>query len=344
MIQISESSGETRVVAAKIEVDLPGAPRQCARERNAVQPVLVVVPKARELLLREPAEAARGGDDPGAGILNHPDGGVVVSRAPRPTSELGQPAARAVFDFAARATLSVGEASHAGEVPPKPGVRVFVNLMVGSNRVHHTAERVRPVKKCCRSLDHFQPFETCRVDRFAVVARLAGKGSGSNSILEDQDPVAVEAADDRTAGARPEAPLGDAGLVFEHLADAPFGTFRELEDGKTGYGLEGFKGGFFPCGSGHGDFFSDRGQGKCKIQPADLPANDFHCLPLGGQLVPVSAHGVGSRRNLCELIAALFVGVGVAAQFQNRNRGIREGIAVCFECYVPTQISVGLTQ
>ena len=76
-----------------------------------------------------------------------------------------------------------------------------------------------------------------------MVARLTAEVTGSNTILHDEDPVAIEAADDRPAGAWAKATVGDTRLVLKHFTQGRLRIANQFEGIKRRHRVEGFEGG-----------------------------------------------------------------------------------------------------
>ena len=149
-----------------------------------------------------------------------------VARSPRAAARVERPAAvadrivgRAGRLRGRRAQLELGGAGG-------PGRRRRRNDL--ADHVDQTADRVGAVEQRRRPAHDFDPGRRQRVDRHAMVGRLARQVVGALAVLQDQDAIAVEPADDGPRRRRTERALRDAGLGLEQLAQGGLGLDREV--------------------------------------------------------------------------------------------------------------------
>ncbi len=103
--------------------------------------------------------------------------------------------------------------------------------------VHQSADGVGAVQQRRRASHDLDAFRRERIDRHAVIARLAREIVGALTVLEHEHTIAVEAADDGARWAGSECALRHAWLVLQELAERAFELQRQLLAGQDGGGL-----------------------------------------------------------------------------------------------------------
>ena len=180
------------------------------RERHPVAAVLQREPTAGEEPVAEPAEAGPRVRQLGGGILDGSLGRVVVVRPPHAPAAPDQHVVLRVLQAGGGARLGVRAADVRAELRPGAVEERLAVALVRRDDVDEAADRVRPVEQGRRSAHDLDPLGAVRVDRHAVIARLAGQVARAEPVLEDEHPVAVEAADDGAARTGAEAAARDA--------------------------------------------------------------------------------------------------------------------------------------
>ena len=95
--------------------------------------------------------------------------------------------------------------------------KVGGDARVGS--VDEAADRTRPIEQGCRPAHDLDPVRRERVDRDGMVGTRVRNIAHPDAVLEQVDPVAAQAPDDRSRGAAAEKGLVDARLIRQSLAD-----------------------------------------------------------------------------------------------------------------------------
>ncbi len=209
-----------------------------ARERDAVAAVLHGDAGAREEVPAEVADARPSIRQFGGGVLDRSLGRLVVVGPPGAGARPEQDVALRVLHAAVGADLAVGAAAIGVELGARAGEQRVAVALVGRHDIDQTAYRVRAVEQRRRAPDDLDPLGDVRVDGHPVVAGLAREVTGPDAVLQNQDAVAVEAADDWTAGSRTEAPAGDARLVAQGVAQASLRRADDVERIQRRYRVE----------------------------------------------------------------------------------------------------------
>ena len=197
-------------------------------EGDTVNPGVVFDLYAEEHLFAVESEAAAAVGHLGPGVVDDAlFGGRVVAGAQSPAPSPEQPVAGPELEAGVDPAQGVGGARGAGDEAAHPLMRVIVDLVMPADGVDRATHGASAVEQRRRTLDHFQPLYLRRVDQFAVIAGLGGKGAGSDPVLHDQDAVTVEPADDGPGRARTKTAFGDSAAhdVVQQLAD---GGIRRL--------------------------------------------------------------------------------------------------------------------
>src|SRR6185295_12936524 len=94
----------------------------------------------------------------------------------------------------------------------------FMGRLVSGDGVYHTADGTAAIQKCCGTFHNLQFIETQYVDRLGVISRLIAKRSNALPVLQDEDAIAIESADDGPAVSGAERAFCDPKFVVEHVA------------------------------------------------------------------------------------------------------------------------------
>ena len=162
-------------------------------------PVLGVVganADADEASLAKPAKAAIAILGPGPGILDCSCGRVVVSGANAIPPAPDPPGAAGVVEAGRPSRQGVARAGGALDVALH-AVRMRDEARMAANGVHDASHGVAAVEQGCGALHHFEPVKRQRIERLGVVAGVGRDGTRPQPVGHDQNPVAVEAANDR---------------------------------------------------------------------------------------------------------------------------------------------------
>ena len=156
-----------------------------------------------------------------------------------------------------------------------------------------------------------------------MVGRLAGEIVGPLAVLEDQDAVAVQAADHRPRRRRSERALADAGLGLQELAERGLALHREVLARQHGRRLVGLE----------------------RIPRPDADRDDLRVMEVGlqghvdlgaaarhhprfdtsrGERLDRDGQVVGARCNALEAVAAVGAADYRLARFLQRDRDARE--------------------
>ena len=119
-----------------------------------------------------------------------------------------------------RARLGIRVADIGAELPPRAVKQRLAVALVRRDDINESAHCVRAVEQRRRTAHDLDPLGPVRVDGDTVVAGLAGQVAGADPVLQDEHPVAVEAADDRAARSGAEAAARDARLTLQGVAEA----------------------------------------------------------------------------------------------------------------------------
>ncbi len=70
---------------------------------------------------------------------------------------------------------------------------------MGGDSIDHAPDSIGTVEECRWAAYKFYSVQSVRVSQYTMVARTTTEVTGSNTILHDEDSIAIEAADDRAA-------------------------------------------------------------------------------------------------------------------------------------------------
>ena len=144
-----------------------------------------------------------------------------------------------------------------------------------------------------------------------MVARLRRQVAGPDAVLHDQHAVPVEAANDRPARARPEAALGDPGLVLQHLPDGALNVGREVERVQRGDGVERLERRLGAAAARRDrDLLVHRREAELEAERDRVSADEGDGLAARGEVLPLREDLVGPGRDAVNLKLAPLVGQG----------------------------------
>ncbi len=86
--------------------------------------------------------------------------------------------------------------------------------------VDHAADGVTAIQQGGRAADDFDAIDRHRVQGHGVVVGQRRGIQGADAVAQNADAVAVQAANDRSAGARAEPGRGDTGLLVQGFTEA----------------------------------------------------------------------------------------------------------------------------
>src|SRR5688500_7081680 len=130
-------------------------------------------------------------------------------------------------------------------------------LMV-TDDVDDSAQRITAVKQRRRAFDNFDPFGAQRIHGLAVITRLRSYGSAAYSILEHQNTIAIETTYYWTRRSGTEAALCHTGFCFEDLAQRCRRTLCDPRGAHRIDCLERIENGLLRTGCGYGNLLSYR--------------------------------------------------------------------------------------
>ena len=96
------------------------------------------------------------------------------------------------------------------------------------HHIHQAADGVGSVEQRRRAADHLDAASRRRVDRHAVVGRLARQIAHALAVLEHDHAVAIKAADDRTGRGGTEGPRRDARRILQRAGDGRLLLLRQF--------------------------------------------------------------------------------------------------------------------
>ncbi len=124
----------------------------------------------------------------------------------------------AKFNHACAGALLIGRAEAAFHSPLDWPRKLFAgNAIV--DHVHGATDGVGPVKKGGGAAHDFDALDGQRLDRDGVIRADVRGIDGGETILKHANPILSQAANDRTARARPEISGADARLAIKRLTD-----------------------------------------------------------------------------------------------------------------------------
>ena len=180
---------------------------------------------------------------------------------------------------------------------------------MGGDPVDDPADGVRPVEQRGRPAYDLDAVKTIRVDRRAVVTRLRAEIAGPDAVLHDQDPVTVEASDDRTTRAWSEATFCDSWFVLKSVSQRRRRVFNEIERVERFDRVERFESRFLPAGgSGDGELFMDGRQVECEVDGRLLAWPHDDRLARSGEVLALRDDFVGASAHIRNLECAVVLG------------------------------------
>ena len=145
--------------------------------------VLDLETAAGEQAVAEVANTGTAVRQPCRRVLDRALGCLVVTAASRATARPHQQTAGGVQHAGIGAGLGVRAPGVGADVAVGARDWRIPLALVGRDRVHHPADGVRPVEERGRPAHDFNSFEAVRVDRDAVVPRLAREVAGADPVL-----------------------------------------------------------------------------------------------------------------------------------------------------------------
>ena len=309
-----------------VSVELPG-------ERHAVTAVVQRHAGAREELVARPADTGPRVGRLGGGVLDRPQGRGVVLGPPHAAAGPVVHAVPRVLQADVGACLRV-RAPHVGaQLRPRALEQRLAVALLGCDHVDEPADRVRAVQQRCRPAHDLDAFRAVGVDRDAMVAGLARQVSGADAVLQDQHPVAVEAADDRPARSGAEAADRNARLVPQGVSETGGRLSCDVERVHGGDRVERLEG---RLGSarrgGHRHVLANGREFEYEIHRRGLAWIDGHRLPSRGQVLALREDFVGAGRHALDCKPSLFVGQREVARAHNEDDRAVNG-AVFLHCH-----------
>ena len=277
-------------------------PVELAGERHAVAAVVQRHASAQEGPVPRPADAGPRVGRIGGGVLDHACGrGVVVGAPPAAAGPVIHAVAR-VLQSDVGADLPVRATRVGAELRPRALEQRLAVARVRRDHVDQPADRVRAVEERRRPAHDLDALGAAGIDSDAVVARLARQVSGANPVLQDQHPVAVEAADDRPVRSGPEAADGNARLVLQRGGKIAGRLSRDIEYIERGHRVERLQRRLGSTRRGrHGDLLLDGREAQHEVGSGCSPGFDQHRLPARGQIVPLRYDLVLAGRQVADL-------------------------------------------
>jgi hypothetical protein len=92
-----------------------------------------------------------------------------------------------------------------------------MRTVVARHRVHHAADCVAAIEKCCGTLDHFNSLNGQDVNRFGVIAGFKSETADAVAVLQNKHSVAVKPADYRPRSTRAETSFGYTEFTIKRL-------------------------------------------------------------------------------------------------------------------------------
>ena len=223
-------------------------------------------------------------------------------------------------------------------------MRMLVDVVVPGDGVDHAADGRAAVKQRRGTLHNLQPLQAQRVDGFPVVSRLGRDAPRRHAVLHDEHTVPVEAANDGARGAGAETALGDARLVFEHLAERSLAPLRQLERVDRRDGLKRLERRLLVPARRHRHLLPQRGQPQFEIGGGHGARRDGDALALVRQVVHVREHGIRARRQRAEFVLPVVVRLHVAVELGNPHRRVMQRILGGRQSHGPAQHAGRLAQ
>ena len=268
------------------------------REGYAVAAVLERHAAAREEPVVEPAEAGAAVRQFGRRVLDGALRRVVVTGPPQAAAGPEQQVVLRVLQADIGARLRIRAAGVGRDLRPRTFEQRLPVALMRRDHVDEAANRVRSVQQRRRPAHDLDPLGAVRVDRDAVVARLARQIPGAYAVLQDQDAVAVEAADDRPARAGAEAPAGNAGLLLQGVAETTVQLPHEIERVERRHRVERFERRLgAPRRRGHGHVLVHGRQNELEVDRGRPTRGQGNHLPARGQVLALREHLVAARRH-----------------------------------------------
>ena len=263
-------------------------PVERIRERHPVATIL----QRESPLAKEPvAEPA----DPGArvrqlrrGVLDDALGRVVVAGSADAAAGPEECAALRVLQAGIGARLLVRAAEIGAELRPGTVECRIAVAFVRRDHVDEAADGVRSVQQRCRTAHDLDPLGAVRVDRDTVITGLARQVTRADPILENQHPVAVEAADDWPARTGAEAAARNTRLVLQRFPQAAARLPHQIERVERRYRIERLERRFGAARHGSDRYVLVHGrQSELEIDGCRPAWGHGNHLPPSGKMLPL---------------------------------------------------------
>ena len=314
-------------------------------EGDAILPLVKFGLQAEEHLLAVEPESAASVGHPRAGVEDRAlPGRRVVSGSDAAALAPEQPLADAVLYPGVDPAQCIGGPSRAGDETADALVGVVMNLVMAADGIDRPPHGAPTVEQRGRALDDLHPLQLRRVDQFPMISRLRGQGPGSDPVLQNQDPVAVETADDGPGCTRSETPLGDssAHLVVQQLAHGDVGRLGQVIRSQRFDALKSLENGLVFLMSRHRHLVSARQQLQYDVRLRRRPRVDGHGrVDLGEQAVQMAHQVIGPGGHPLELVGAVVFGHRAAPEIFDRHADVMQGFARLLERYGALQRTMG---
>lgn len=268
----------------------------------------------------------------GAGVEDAFDGAAVVTGALAAGGDAPNPAVPAIVEGGVAAMKAVVGAGDAGQGAMETAVALVFGFVVAADHVDDAAHGAGAVEEGAGAAEDFDAVEALGVDGFAVVAALGAEGAGADAVLEDEDAVAIEAADNGASGAGAEAAAVDAGLAVEDIAEGGGGFGGEGCGVEGECGGEGLEEGFGAVGrGGDGKFLAEGGDPHGEVDgfgSAVFEVDDFAGV---GEALAGGEQSIASGGKAGKGVLALVIAFYDAALGQQEDADVVKRLTVGLE-------------
>ena len=304
-------------------------------EREAEAAVLEREAAAGERPIPEVADPGAGAGELARRVEDGPLRRVVVAGLPPAAAPPEEEVALRVLQVGVGGGLPVGAPEVGAQLRPRAvGQRLAVTLgrgeqvpvgRVGRDDVDEPADDARAVQQRRRPAHDLDALGAARIDGHPVVVRRRRQVAGADAVLDDEHPVAAEAADHRPARAGAEAAVGDARLVLEGLADGGGGDAERIDGGDRVERLQRRR----RPDRGRGDrhLLAHRRQVEGEVGGRGSACSDGDRPAGRGEAVALRGHLVGADRHVRDLEPA-FLGQGERARPQDQDHRTVDEAAV----------------
>ena len=312
-------------------------------ERDPVTAVLRRHAAAGEEPVAEVADAGAGVGQLGRGVRDRALGRVVVAGAPRAAAGPEQQVVLRMLQAGVGARLFVRATRVGAQLRPCALEQRVAVALVRRDDVDEAADGVRAVQQRRRPAHDLDAFGGVRIDRDAVVAGLARQVARADPVLQDQDAVAVEAADDRPSRTRAEAPAGNAGLPLQRVTQAPVNIGDEVERVERLDGIERFERRLRAARRrGDGHVLVHGRQAQLEVHGRRTAGRQRDHLPARGQVLALGEHLVAARRHIHDLERPVLGGQTELSRAHDEHDRAVDRPSVVRQCYRPAHRAVVL--